>query len=258
MKNNFFYTIDVGNSDTVVALIKNYKILKINRYKTDFLKKKNFFNNLRLIKKILISQKNIKCIISSVVPQLNFYLKKKCFSILKKKPIFVSYKNIRKVIKINLKNKTEVGADRIVNTIAVKQIYKYPAIVIDFGTATTFDVINNKGDYEGGLIAPGINLSLQNLFKKTSKLPLVKLKKNSNIIGKNTKNAIQNGLYWGYVGLVTHIINKVQKKFKKKLYCISTGGLSKMIYKDIKLINTSNQNLTIYGLIEVYKINYCE
>ena len=89
MKNNFFYTIDVGNSDTVVALIKNYKILKINRYKTDFLKKKNFFNNLRLIKKILISQKNIKCIISSVVPQLNFYLKNKCFSILKKKPIFV-------------------------------------------------------------------------------------------------------------------------------------------------------------------------
>ena len=88
MKNNFFYAIDVGNSDTVVALIKNYKILKINRYQTDFLKKNNFFNNLRLIKKILISQKNIKCIISSVVPQLNFYLKKKCFSILKKKTNF--------------------------------------------------------------------------------------------------------------------------------------------------------------------------
>ena len=124
MKNNFFYTIDVGNSDTVVALIKNYKILKINRYKTDFLKKKNFFNNLRLIKKILISQKNIKCIISSVVPQLNFYLKKKCFSILKKKPIFVSYKNISKVIKINVKNNKQVGSDRIVNAIGAYKKYK--------------------------------------------------------------------------------------------------------------------------------------
>ena len=158
-----------------------------------------------------------------------------------------------------MKNKNQVGADRIVNTVAVKSFYSTPALVIDFGTATTFDVINNNGDYIGGLITPGINLSLQNLHNKTSQLPLVKFKKNNkNIIGKNTKNAIQNGVYWGYIGLVTFIIKKIQTKFKKKMYCISTGGLSKIISKDINLINTVNENLTILGLIEIFKLNYNE
>ena len=106
------------------------------------------------------------------------------------------------------------------------------------------------------MITPGIYLSLQNLFSKTSKLPLVKFKKINSIIGKNTKNAIQNGLYWGYIGLVTYIIKKIQTKFKKKLFCVSTGGLSKIISKDINLINTVNENLTIHGLIEIFKLNY--
>ena len=150
-------------------------------------------------------------------------------------PNFVSFNKTKLNIKINLTNKNQVGADRIVNTVAVKSLYKVPTLVIDFGTATTFDVINNSGNYVGGLITPGINLSLQNLFSKTSKLPLVKFKKINSIIGKNTKNAIQNGLYWGYIGLVTYIIKKIQTKFKKKLFCISTGGLSKIISKDINL-----------------------
>ena len=98
-------------------------------------------------------------------------------------------------------------------------------------------------------------MSLYNLFKKTSKLPLVKIKKNNNVIGKNTNEAIQNGLYWGYVGLVTFLIKKIQKKFKKKLYCVSTGGLSKMISKDIKQIDLVNENLTVYGLIEIVRLN---
>ena len=105
------------------------------------------------------------------------------------------------------------------------------------------------------MIAPGINLSLESLYKKTSQLPLVKFEKKKNIIGKNTKNAIQKGLYWGYVGLVTYIIKKIQTKFKKKLFCVSTGGLSKIISKDINLISIVNENLTIYGLIEIFKLN---
>ena len=252
MNINNFFVIDVGNTDIIIALIKNFKIFKIKRFKTIDAKNKNLFlfKKFNQIKKILKIQKRIKCIIASVVPEINYKLKKICFFFLKENPHFVSFNKTKLNITINLKNKNQVGADRIVNTVAVKSLYKTPALVIDFGTATTFDVINNTGDYVGGLITPGINLSLQNLYNKTSKLPLVKFKKNNkSIIGKNTKKAIQNGIF---------IIKKIQTKFKKKIFCISTGGLSKIISKDINLINTINENLTILGLIEIFKLNYNE
>ena len=257
MNTNNFFAVDAGNTEIVIALIKNFKIYKIDRFKTkDFKKKKNIFKKFKQIKKILKLQKKIKCIISSVVSHINDDLNKCCTFHLKEKPHFIKFNKTKLNIKIDLKNKNEVGADRIVNTIALKSLYRTPALVIDFGTTTTFDVINNSGNYIGGLITPGINLSLENLYQKTSKLPLVEFKKNNNIIGKNTKDAIQSGIYWGYVGLVTFIIKKIQSKFKKKLFCVSTGGLSKTISKDINLINTINENLTIKGLIEIFKINY--
>ena len=261
MSSNNFFVIDAGNTDICVALIKNFKIIKIIKLKNIDIKDKNLllFKKFNQIKKILKIQKKIKCIISSVVPEINYKLKKICFFFLREKPHFISVKKTKLNIKINLKNKNQVGADRIVNTVAVKSLYKTPALVIDFGTTTTFDVINNNGDYDGGVITPGINLSLKNLHNKTSQLPLIKFKKyNKNIIGKNTKNAIQSGIYWGYVGLVTFIIKKIQTKFKKKIFCISTGGLSKIISKDISMINTINENLTILGLIEIFKLNYNE
>ena len=255
--NTFFFVLDVGNSDIVISLIKNFKIYKIKRLKT-----KNFRNNNKVlfkgfneIKNILKKQKEIDCLISSVVNEINKPLKYYCSLILKKIPKFVIFNKVKLNIKINVKNKSQVGADRLVNTVAIKSLYKTPALVIDFGTTTTFDIIDTNGNYQGGIISPGINLSLYNLFKKTSKLPLVKIKKNNNVIGKNTNEAIQNGLYWGYVGLVTFLIKKIQKKFKKKLYCVSTGGLSKMISKDIKQIDLVNENLTVYGLIEIVRLN---
>ena len=258
MTRNNFFVIDAGNTEIVIALIKNFKIYKINRIETNVFKKRknNLFKKFTHIKKILKLQKSIKCIISSVVSEIDYDLTKYCFFSLKQKPHFVKFNKTKLNIKIDLINKREVGADRIVNTIAVKSLYKTPSLVIDFGTTTTFDVINTSGDYIGGLITPGINLSLENLYKKTSKLPLVEFKKKNNIIGKNTKDAIQSGIYWGYVGLVSFIIGKLQSKFKKKLFCVSTGGLSKTISKDINLINTVNENLTIIGLIEIFKLNY--
>ena len=134
----------------------------------------------------------------------------------------------------------------------------YPLVKVVKSPATTFDVINISGNYIGGLITPGINLSLYNLFKKTSMLPLIKFKRKNSLIGKDTKNAIENGIYWSYIGLVTFIIKKIQNKFKKNFFCISTGGLSKIISKDINLINIVNENLTIHGLIEIFKLNYYE
>ncbi len=256
--NKFFFVIDVGNTELIIALIKNFKIFKTKRINIEIFRRNRKIFNYFKINNILKKEKKIKCIISSVVPSINHFLKRQCFKFLKSYPHFVSYNKTKLNIKLNLKNKNQVGADRIVNTVAVKKLYKFPAIVIDFGTATTFDVINNNGDYEGGLITPGVNLSLKNLHKKTSKLPLVKFIKINSIIGKSTKQAIQNGVYLGYIGLTSYIINKIQQKFKKKLFCISTGGLSHIISKNIKLINVINKDLTILGLIEIYKLNYYE
>ena len=257
---NNYFVIDAGNTEIVVAFIKNNKIFQLIRIKTiDFKKNNNiFFKKFKIINKFLKLQKNIKCIISSVVPEINSLFKKLCLRFLNEKPHFVTYNKTKLSIKIDIKNKKQLGADRIVNTVATKTFYKLPALVIDFGTTTTFDIINHKGNYIGGLISPGINMSLDNLYKKTSKLPLVKFKKNKQFIGKNTKNAIESGVYWGYVGLISFLIDKIQSKFKKKLFCISTGGLSKIISKDITKINKINDKLTILGLIEIFKLNYNE
>ncbi len=258
----FFFAIDVGNTDINIALILNYKIHKKYRVKTvDFIKRKNinllFKPFISIVKKQILNNK-IFCVVSSVVDEINNSLKKIIYSFLKTKPLFIS-DNLKMLnIKINIRNKRELGSDRIANVIAVKKIYKYPAIVVDFGTATTFDIIDNKGNYDGGLITPGINLSLETLYKKTSKLPLVNLKKKKEIIGKTSISAIENGIYWGYVGLVTFLINKIKKKFNNNIFCISTGGLAKIISSEIREIKKVDENLTILGLIEFFKLNYSE
>ena len=257
MSDNYFFTIDVGNTETSIALIKNYNIDLIKKIKTINLKKKkiNIFRSFSQIRKILNVKNKMQCFVSSVVPEVNVLIKKRCKSCLNLNPHFISFKKTKLNIKLKLNNKNQVGADRIANTVAIKSLYKTPALVIDFGTATTFDIIDDIGNYVGGIISPGINLSIKSLHANTSKLPLIKFKKNLNFIGKDTKNAMQSGIYWGYIGLVSFLIRKIQSKFKKKLFIVSTGGYSKIISKDINLINKINENLTIYGLIEIYKLN---
>ena len=256
-----FFVIDIGNSDTVVAFIKNYKIFKKHRVKTIKIKQTNSIKTLinllfSFIKKEIHQKTRINSLISSVVPEINIKLTDICFSNLKKKPFFVSSNKLKFNIKINIKNKQEVGSDRISNTVAVKAFYKYPAIIVDFGTATTFDIIDKRGNYIGGLIAPGINLSIDNLFKQTSKLPLIKLKKINKVVGNSTVTAMQSGIYWGYVGLVSYLINKIKSQYKFKFNTIFTGGYAKLFSPNIKDINKIDENLTILGLIEIFKLNY--
>ncbi len=258
----FFFAIDAGNTDITIALILNYKIHKKYRVKTlDFIKSDNinllFKPFIPIVKKEIINNK-IYCVVSCVVDKINNILKKGIYSFLRTKPLFISDNLEMLNIKINIKNKRELGSDRIANVMAVKKNYKYPAIVVDFGTATTFDIIDKKGNYDGGLITPGINLSLETLYKKTSKLPLVNFKKKKEVIGKTSISAIENGIYWGYVGLVTFLINKIKKRFDNNTFCISTGGLAKVISNEIKEIKKIDENLTILGLIEFFKLNYSE
>ena len=256
-----FIVIDVGNTDLVIALILNFKIYKVFRYKTKKFKENENIKNLSnllfaFLKKRINKRTKIHSIISSVVPEINNKITKICISFLNEKPIFISSDKTKLNIRINLEKKMEVGSDRISNAVAVKSLHKYPAIIVDFGTATTFDVIDKMGNYVGGLITPGINLSLDALYTKTSKLPLIRLKKTKKIVGKDTVSAMQNGIYWGYIGLISFLIKKIKSQYKFKFNTIATGGYAKLFSLNIKEINKVDENLTILGLIEIFKLNY--
>ena len=157
---------------------------------------------------------------------------------------------MNKIIKINVKNKKQLGSDRIANAIGVKKFKN--CLVLDFGTATTFDVIKN-GAYEGGVIAPGIKLSIKNLSKATALLPHINLNSNQKNYGKNTKEALNAGFVWGYEGLINNIINKIISKNKIKYTIILTGGYASFFKKMIKKNVIVDQDVTVKGISNVYK-----
>ena len=163
--------------------------------------------------------------------------------------------NKLKIVKINIKNKKQVGSDRLANAVGVFKKYKTNSIVLDFGTATTFDVINKQGVYNGGVIAPGINLSIKSLSGSADQIPMFLMKKQKKTIGKNTIEALRSGFYWGYVGLINNIIFKIEKETKKKYRVIFTGGYADLFKTSIKRPFTIDKNITINGIIEIFKKN---
>ena len=243
-----YYIIgDIGNTSTRICLLNKSKILKsiIFDTKNIFLKgyiKKIFnqFLNKRLKKKILFS---------SVVP-LAFKKIKKNF----KSSSFTIYEikkfNLKKIIKINIKNIKQLGSDRIVNSIEGKKFGN--CLIIDFGTATTFDIVKN-GVYEGGVIAPGVKSSIKNLSQSTALLPMFDLKNIRKSYGKNTKDALNAGFIWGYDGLINNIINKITKNWKMNYKIILTGGYANLFKKIIKRKSIIDQDITIKGASRVYR-----
>jgi type III pantothenate kinase len=191
---------------------------------------------------------------SSVVPNAFNKLKK----ILKTKNIHLNEikdRNLDLPIKLELSKPKQVGSDRVVNAIAAFKIYKKNSIIIDFGTATTFDVIV-KNTYVGGMITPGINLSLKVLKEATAKLPLIKLKKTNKYIGKDTVSAMNNGMYWGYIGLIKELVQKIIKETKKKYLVIFTGGLANIFFSSFPFKEkVIDQQITLKGIAETLKFN---
>jgi type III pantothenate kinase len=239
---------DIGNTSVKISIL-NYKFNIIKSYNIDtiklYQKKKinNFFKNF-LSKKI-----NKKVLFSSVVPNAYKVIKKflndKNFNSFEIKELKIS-----KILRINIKNFNQLGSDRIANAIGSKKFKN--CIVIDFGTATTFDILKN-GIYDGGVIAPGIDLSIKNLNNFTALLPLLNLNNKQKNYGKNTKEALNAGFLWGYEGLVNNIINKIIIKSKKDYKIVLTGGYAKMFKKFIKKKAIIDQNITIKGITEVFK-----
>lgn len=189
-------------------------------------------------------------IISSVVPDANFHIKEFCQKYLNKKPLMVTKAMVN--LTIDLDQPNEVGADRLVNAVAVIEHYKIPAVVIDFGTATTFDVIDHKGRYAGGAIAPGVNLSVSALHHAAAQLPSVSIKKPARAIGKNTVEAMQSGVYWGYVGLIEGIVKQITAEMGQKPFVLATGGLAPLFADSTPIIKAVDDELTLKGLLKIY------
>jgi|TARA_B100001093_G_scaffold501820_1_gene553988 type III pantothenate kinase len=239
---------DIGNTSTKICILNNkFKILRAYNFETKKMHKSNF---LKMIgKKNINKDLNPVFLFSSVVPKVFRDIKKK-LNLKKYKILELKSLNLNKVIKINVKNKKQLGSDRIANAIGAKKFKN--CLILDFGTATTFDVIKN-GVYEGGVIAPGVKLSIKNLSKATALLPSINLSSNQKNYGKNTKEALNAGFVWGYEGLINNIINKIISKNKINFRIILTGGYANFFKKMIKKNVMVDPDITVKGISNVYK-----
>ena len=203
-------------------------------------------------KKIINKNTNKKVLFSSVVPKVYTMLK----NILKKnnmKVIEIKKLNLKKIMKFKIRKYSDIGSDRIANSIGAYYKYKSNCIVIDFGTATTFDVIKKRSVYDGGVIAPGIKLSIENLSSSTALLPIFKLKKYPKKYGKNTLEALTSGFFWGYEGLINNILNKIISKKGIKFKVILTGGYSSLFRNRLTKKVNIDDDITMQGIIKIYR-----
>ena len=242
---------DIGNTLTKICIVnKNFKISKEYSIET---KKLLLGNNVyKFIFPILKKKIKKKILFSSVVPNTYNTIKKfinsknfQCFEI-KNLPL-------KKIIRINIDSYSQLGSDRIANAIGAFNLFKSNCLVVDFGTATTFDIIKKTGIYEGGVIAPGLKSSILNLNKSTTSLPIFDLRSNLKVYGKNTKDALNAGFLWGYQGLINNIIKKINLKFRVKFKVIVTGGYAEIFAKFINNKTTIDKHITIKVIMFIYK-----
>lgn len=250
--------LDVGNTDIKYAIFGGDELKLSFRVATEHNKTSDEYGEqlLSILRNNGIAPANVTGgIISSVVPSLDYTLERMCLNYLKFKPMQL-VAGLKTGLNMRVDNVKEVGADRVVNNVCAVRKYGYPLIIVDFGTATTFNVIDSKGDFIGGVIAPGIKGSLDSLVKGTAKLPKVEIERPSSVIGKNTVTNMQSGIVFGFAGLVGYIVKKIKQELKvENITVVATGGFSEIIAKEIHCIDKVDKLLTLEGLKYLYDLN---
>ena len=248
---------DVGNTTIAVGLFRGKKLVKSWKIKTDSDKTGDEYGAilLNLIQVAGLQAKTISsAIISSVVPPLTPVIEDLCREYFGTAAAVVG-PGLKTGMPILYENPLEVGADRITAGIAAFEKYGGPAIVVDFGTATTFDAVSAKGEYLGGAIAPGIQIAAEALYLKTARLPRIEIKKPKRAIGRTTVSSMQSGLYFGYVGLVMNTIEEIRKELGRNARVVATGGFGGQIAAEIPAIEAYEPDLVLEGLRIIYERN---
>ncbi len=194
-------------------------------------------------------------IIATVVPAVLFDLRNLCRKYLKTEPLIVGDPALDLGMKANVERPQSVGADRLCNTVAAHERYKGAVIVVDFGTATNFDIVAENGDFDGSVIAPGANLSIEALHQAAALLPRVAIHRAQSVIGRDTVASMQSGVYWGYVGLIEGLVSRIKKEYGKPMTVVATGGLAHLFRPDIPAIEHIDPDLTIRGLMLIHARN---
>ena len=249
---NMLLVIDVGNTNTVIGVYDNDVLKHDWRIRTV---RENTADEFNVLATALFSDKGIdpaditKTVISSVVPSSVRILNAFCERYLKMSPLWIDAASVKKLMPILYSNPNEVGADRIVNAVAAYAKYKKPLIIIDFGTATTFDVVTEKGEYLGGAICPGVMISSEALFQRASRLPRVEIfKAPERVIGDDTIESIKSGIIYGNAAMVEGMVSRMKKEMGSDAMVIATGGLAPLIAEASEAIESVDQELTLNGL----------
>ena len=249
--------IDVGNSKVAFGIFEAEKLRHTLHIATDIHRMTDEYASLlfNLLPHQGVAKEDItEAIMCSVVPPLVGVFQELCHRYLGISLLVVE-PGVKTGVRIHLDNPREVGADRIVNAAAAYRLYGGPAIVIDMGTATTFDVLSEEGDYLGGAIAPGMEIAAEALYTRTARLPRIELSRPQNALGKNTVSAMQSGIIFGYVGLVEGLVARLNQELEEKAKVIATGGYAEVIARETQVIEIVNPHLTLLGLRLIHELN---
>lgn len=252
--------IDAGNTNTVFALMKDDRMLHKWRIST---KSARTADEYMVWISQLLEMADVKrddvnaAIIATVVPSTLFHLRQLCETYFNVTPQVVGESGVDLGIVIRLPNPAEVGADRLVNAVAGHDRYPGSLILIDFGTATTFDVVGADGSYHGGVISPGINLSLDALHRAAARLPkiAVEIPDQDKVIGKSTIEAMQSGVMWGYIGMIEGLVDRITAQWGERMTVVATGGLATIFESQSQAIDHVDRDLTLHGLHLIHKRN---
>ena len=250
-------TVDVGNTNITIGVFDGTKLKANWRIATGVHRMPDEYANLmlNLFERQGIAASTVTdAILCSVVPPLVGVFDEMCRRYLKISPLVVEA-GVKTGVQISMDNPREVGADRIVNAVAAHHLYGGPVIVIDLGTATTFDVVSKEGDYLGGAIAPGIAIATEALFARTAVLPRVELTHPKRAIGRSTVAAMQSGIVFGYAGLIEGIVGRIKQELGGEVKVVATGGYAELLARETPLIEVVNPDLTLEGLRLIYEMN---